>query len=91
MISDNIMSQGPNVVGGAIERPQEYWDIERPTYVRQTGTDSSNFVKLYQSGGYTPSISQQDFNFKMSDLNSYYLPSQSHFEITFDIQDDTLR
>ena len=75
--------------GGAVDVIEQYWKIDEPNYYRNVGTDNSEYIKLYQQGGFTPSDSpaQQDWTFRMSDLNSYYLMAQSFFQFDFSLND----
>ena len=87
MDNESYEQVGPNIVGGAVEVNQTYWDISEPTYKRAVGTDSASFIKVYQQSGFQPSLQQENWHFRLSDLNSYYLPSQSFFEFSFNIED----
>ena len=75
--------------GGAVDVVEPYWRLDEPNYYRNVGTDNSEYIKLYQQGGFQPSSSpaQQEWTFRMSDLNSYYLMSQSFFQFDFTLSD----
>ena len=76
--------------GGAVEVIEPYWRLDEPNYYRNVGTDNAEYIKLYQQAGFNPTntpVAQQDWHFRMSDLNSYYLMSQSFFEFSFSITD----
>ena len=85
MSSEDIVSSG-----GAVEVIEPYWRLDEPNYYRNVGTDNSEYIKLYQQGGFIPSNSpaQQEWTFRMSDLNSYYLMSQSFFQFDFSLTDN---
>jgi hypothetical protein len=68
------------------------WDILGNNYVRNVGTDNSEYIKLYQQAGFQPTntpVAQQDWHFRMSDLNSWYNMSQSWFEFNFQLLDES--
>lgn len=76
--------------GGAVDIVNPCWRLDEPNYYRDTSTDNCEYVKLYQQAGFQPTntpVAQQDWHFRMSDLNSWYHMSQSFFEFQFQVAD----
>ena len=85
MNTATTMEETQQAVNGGIDYVQDYWNIQEPSYYRPVGTDEDQFLKIYQQTGFQPAVGQTDWHFRMSDLNSFYLMSQSFFTLDFNI------
>ncbi len=78
--------------GGSVDVVNPCWRLTEPNYYRDTSIDNQEYIKLYQQAGFQPTntpVAQQDWHFRMSDLNSWYDMSKSFFEFQFSISDLT--
>ena len=73
---------------GSVDIENSIFQWEKPQYFRDVSIDSYDYFKLYSKGGFNannsgsfPNQAQSEFNFHLSDLNNYYLPSRSFFRL----------